>query len=112
LLLKLPSDFPGYADRRIKPPAGRVDNLLSYPSCSPLAWSAMFDGTVYYCWSCDAHRKAELGPEEQAICPRCGQPLAEDSRLSRLKTGDAGPAPLGRWAAPEVAGSPLRRRVG
>jgi hypothetical protein len=72
----------------------------------------MLDGIVYYCWSCDAHRKADLSADRQAKCPRCGQPLTEDSRLSRGVVSDAGPAPLGRWNAAEVAGSPLRRRVG
>jgi hypothetical protein len=115
LLLKVRSDFPGYAARGIKLPAAGVDNLHSYLPCSPLAWSAMFDGTVYYCWSCDAHRKAVSAPDRQAACPRCGQPLTEDSRLGSRSTGTAPPAPFGYWsseATPAASPAGLRRRVG
>jgi hypothetical protein len=42
----------------------------------------MFDVSVYYCWSCDAHRKAELAGSEQAQCPCCGEPLADEDRLA------------------------------
>jgi hypothetical protein len=52
----------------------------------------MLDVNVYYCWSCDAHRRiAPLGGRE-AVCPRCGQMLPEDSRLPiRLVTTSTQP---------------------
>lgn len=42
----------------------------------------MSDGSVYYCWSCDAHRKALLGADQAPSCPSCSQVLTEDSRLA------------------------------
>jgi uncharacterized paraquat-inducible protein A len=71
----------------------------------------MLDGTVYYCWSCDAHRKAIPGPNQQAACPRCGQPLTEDSRLGRSRPQAAQPAPFGYWST-TPAPAAVRRRVG
>lgn len=41
----------------------------------------MVDGNVYYCWCCDAHRRAASGSSPVVNCPSCGQPLTEDSRL-------------------------------
>jgi uncharacterized paraquat-inducible protein A len=41
----------------------------------------MFDVNLYYCWNCDAHRKATLDNDGQAQCPRCGHELPPDSRL-------------------------------
>jgi hypothetical protein len=72
----------------------------------------MLDGTVYYCWSCDAHRKATTGPDQQAACPRCGQPLTEDSRLGRRREQVAQPAPFGYWSSAPAPASAIRRRVG
>ena len=48
----------------------------------------MFDGSVYYCWSCDAHCRAVENPTTGACCPRCREHLSEDSRL------DGGPRTL------------------
>ena len=42
----------------------------------------MFDVSVYYCWSCDAHRKAVLAATGQAQCPRCGERLSDEERLA------------------------------
>jgi hypothetical protein len=42
----------------------------------------MFDGNVYYCWSCDAHRRAVANAEHAACCPACGIALTEESRLT------------------------------
>ena len=67
--------------RNLQVPLAGVDNLLSYLPCSPLAWFAMFDATVYYCWSCDAHRRVPETQGNAAHCPRCGQHLPEDARL-------------------------------
>jgi hypothetical protein len=51
----------------------------------------MLDGSVYYCWSCDAHRKVAAEADRRLACPRCGKPLTEDSRLSRPTERSAGP---------------------
>ena len=111
MLRKLHSDFPGYAAAQIKLPRGCVDNWLSYLPFSLLAFISMLDGTVYYCWSCDAHRKAVPGADSRPACPRCGQPLTEDSRLSRgAKLAE--PAPFGYWSAAESPAAAIRRRVG
>ena len=42
----------------------------------------MIDVSVYYCWSCDAHRRAMLAAGGEAHCPRCGERLTGDDRLS------------------------------
>ena len=42
----------------------------------------MFDVSVYYCWSCDAHRKAVPASTGEAKCPRCGELLSRDARLA------------------------------
>jgi uncharacterized paraquat-inducible protein A len=72
----------------------------------------MIDATVYYCWSCDAHRKAVLSTGGQAVCPRCGQPLTEDSRLERRSAAALQPAPFGYWSPAESPAAAIRRRVG
>jgi len=41
----------------------------------------MFDVNVYYCWNCDAHRKAAADAHGHVECPRCGHELPADSRL-------------------------------
>jgi uncharacterized paraquat-inducible protein A len=41
----------------------------------------MNSANVYYCWSCDAHRRAVATSDRTAECPRCGQRLTDDSRL-------------------------------
>jgi len=42
----------------------------------------MLDVSVYYCWTCDAHRKAVLAGSGHAQCPRCGERLADEDRLA------------------------------
>lgn len=41
----------------------------------------MFDVTVYYCWSCDAHRRVAETPGRKPACPRCGKHLPADAKL-------------------------------
>ena len=41
----------------------------------------MFDANVYYCWACDAHRKAIKGAGGKVICSHCDRELTADSRL-------------------------------
>lgn len=41
----------------------------------------MFDASVHYCWSCDAHRKAVFGNDGKVRCPGCQRELTADSRL-------------------------------
>jgi uncharacterized paraquat-inducible protein A len=43
--------------------------------------AVMFNVNVYYCWSCDAHRRVAETAGQSAACPRCGQHLPEDARL-------------------------------
>jgi hypothetical protein len=59
----------------------------------------MFDASVYYCWSCDAHRRATPATDGKVRCPRCQRELPADSRLPiRGASGDAGPKVA--WPAP------------
>ena len=41
----------------------------------------MFDANVYYCWSCDAHRRVDARNDGTALCPRCHHELTPDARL-------------------------------
>jgi hypothetical protein len=41
----------------------------------------MFDASVYYCWSCDAHRKTAAAADGKVHCPRCQRELTADARL-------------------------------
>jgi hypothetical protein len=63
----------------------------------------MFDASVYYCWSCDAHRKVAVAADGKVRCPRCLRELTADSRLpiraTASPTAEAGlkivwPAPV------------------
>ncbi len=38
--------------------------------------------TVYYCWSCDAHRTVLVITGSKTACSCCGAELGEESRLS------------------------------
>ena len=51
------------------------------------------NGTVYYCWSCDAHRLAFMSPQKKACCPRCGTNLTEDMRIASAN-GDRDNLPI------------------
>ena len=42
----------------------------------------MFDGNVYYCWFCDAHRRGVPGVAGMHYCPRCAKELDESERLT------------------------------
>ena len=44
----------------------------------------MFDGNVYYCWFCDAHRRGIPGVAGAQVCPRCQKDLSESARLKRV----------------------------
>ncbi|MFO0883571.1 MAG: hypothetical protein U0894_05185 [Pirellulales bacterium] len=37
---------------------------------------------VYYCWSCDAHRRATTNAQGGTCCPKCGQALSDDCRVA------------------------------
>jgi len=41
----------------------------------------MLDASVYYCWSCDAHRRAAASTDGKVRCPGCQRELTADSRL-------------------------------
>ena len=60
-----------------------ADNEVSSPSISPFTRKPMFDGNVYYCWFCDAHRRGIPGVAGTKICPRCNKDLSETARLTR-----------------------------
>ena len=57
---------------------GSSSSLLRYP------WNAMFDGNVYYCWFCDAHRRGIPGVSGTKVCPRCQKDLSEGAKLTRV----------------------------
>jgi hypothetical protein len=62
--------------------AASADNEVSSPSISRYTWRTMFDGNVYYCWFCDAHRRGTPGVAGTKVCPRCQKDLSENSRLT------------------------------
>ena len=50
----------------------------------------MLTQCVYYCWSCDAHRRLEPAPDGTGHCPRCDETLAMDCRLrARVEVQEA-----------------------
>jgi len=60
-----------------------ADNEVSSLSLPRFPWNAMFDGNVYYCWFCDAHRRGIPGVAGTKVCPRCQKDLSESARLTR-----------------------------
>jgi hypothetical protein len=62
----------------------------------------MVDISIYYCWACDAHRRAAVEPDGRAHCPDCQRELTADSRLpirfTRLQSATSVPAE--KWPAP------------
>ena len=74
-----------------------ADNEVSSLTLPRFPWRTMFDGNVYYCWFCDAHRRGIPGVAGTKICPRCNKDLSESSRITR-------------HSAP-VAGEPERRPI-
>lgn len=94
---------------------GCVIKLLSRPAdkspSSPNFSASSFDGamievSVYYCWGCDAHRRAEADSEGKARCPRCDRELTADSRLPIR----AVPSPTAEGALKIVWPAPVRPR--
>ena len=51
----------------------------------------MFEGDVYYCWSCDAHCRAVTTKNSAATCPRCRELLSADCRLDDSPANQDGP---------------------
>jgi predicted RNA-binding Zn-ribbon protein involved in translation (DUF1610 family) len=47
----------------------------------------MKEQTVYYCWSCDAHRVGMPSNTAAVCCPRCGNELPAEARIE--KTADS-----------------------
>ena len=43
----------------------------------------MSDGSIFYCWSCDAHRRAATNAGQAACCPQCGATFTEDCRIGK-----------------------------
>lgn len=67
----------------------------------------MIEVSVYYCWSCDAHRRAEADQDGKAHCPRCDRELTVDSRLPIR----AIPSPTAEGALKIVWPAPVRPRL-
>jgi hypothetical protein len=42
----------------------------------------MADGIVYYCWSCDAHRRSVRDSADGIACSQCGERLTADALVS------------------------------
>lgn len=42
----------------------------------------MSDGNVYYCWSCDAHRRTITSASQRLICTHCSEELTPDALVS------------------------------
>ena len=39
----------------------------------------MFAASVYYCWSCDAHRRIDAAHDSKVRCPDCQRAVAKDA---------------------------------
>ncbi len=48
----------------------------------------MNDGKLYYCWSCDAHRRIVPPTAGETKCPRCGESLSREVELSLRRTAN------------------------
>lgn len=68
----------------------------------------MFDGSVYYCWSCDGHCRAIQTPAAGPCCPRCREELSEDSRLE----GHALRKPFFASQETTAKGEPVKKTAG
>lgn len=89
-------DYSTPADNQVFLPAYPLDldhrlkaELQQAAGLTALKRHAMFDGNVYYCWFCDAHRRGIPGAAGTQICPRCDKDLSENSRLARLSVAAA-----------------------
>jgi hypothetical protein len=64
----------------------------------------MIDVTVYYCWACDAHRKAAADRDGKLRCPHCQRELTADAKLpirgSTLHISQFQPVRKSAWPAP------------
>jgi DNA-directed RNA polymerase subunit RPC12/RpoP len=67
---------------RIKYAAAPVDHWLLTWERSALNGKYMADGIVYYCWSCDAHRRALHTSVDGVACSQCGERLTADALVS------------------------------
>jgi len=67
----------------------------------------MFAASVYYCWSCDAHRRIDAAHDSKVRCPDCQRELTADSRLPIRGV----PAPASNPAARIVWPAPVRPRL-
>jgi len=65
------------------------------------------NATVYYCWVCDAHRRAEPASDGRAYCPCCEHELTADARLESITPT----VPLRFAAGSVVWPAPMRPRL-
>ena len=67
----------------------------------------MLDATVYYCWACDAHRRAAATHDGKARCPECERELTADARLPIRAVA----SPTADGALTSVWPAPVRPRL-
>jgi hypothetical protein len=65
-----------------------ADNCLSYLQFRAREGGAMNDGKLYYCWSCDAHRRPVPPALGETKCPRCGELLTREVELTLRRTAN------------------------
>lgn len=68
----------------------------------------MADGNVYYCWSCDAHRRATRLTGDGNVCTQCGEPLSPSELVSVSYRPSAGLGNL-LWQLTNARAQPLAR---
>jgi hypothetical protein len=64
---------------------------------------------VYYCWSCDAHRRVAPDARGSAACPRCGQSFGDDAPLASPPVAAVGAG--GGVKSTRLDGLPVRPRL-
>ncbi|HEY2412538.1 MAG TPA: hypothetical protein VGI40_09865 [Pirellulaceae bacterium] len=67
----------------------------------------MIEVSVYYCWACDAHRRAAVDNNGKVHCPHCDHELTSDSRLPMR----AIPSPTAEGSLKIVWPAPVRPRL-
>jgi hypothetical protein len=79
LALQAFEDYSSRAVSTMKSETAAVDKSISHLLLPAALDGPMLDITVYYCWSCDAHRKAASGADGKVRCPGCQRELTADA---------------------------------
>ena len=67
----------------------------------------MIEVSVYYCWACDAHRRAVTATDGKVRCPGCERELTAEARVPVRGV----PSPTAEGAIRIVWPAPVRPRL-